>query len=98
MTSNYLEFLSTLESVIADRLANPSNESYTASLAAMGPKRIAQKVGEEGVELALASVDGSRIEIIDETADLLYHVLVLLKAHDIQLRDVMEVLESRHTG
>ena len=98
MTTNNFEFLSTLEAVIADRLSNPTTESYTSSLAAMGPKRIAQKVGEEGVELALASIDGSRIEILDESADLLYHVLVLLKAHDIQLREVIDVLEARHTG
>lgn len=98
MTSKQHEFLSTLESVIADRLSHPSQESYTSSLAALGEKRIAQKVGEEGVELALASVDGSRQEIAEEAADLVYHVLVLLRYHGIELSDVIDVLESRHTG
>lgn len=98
MTSKQHEFLSTLESVIADRLSTPSQESYTSSLTALGGKRIAQKVGEEGVELALASVQGSRIEICEETADLVYHVLVLLQYHGIKLQDVVDVLESRHTG
>lgn len=98
MTTNDLQFLTTLESVIVDRLGNPSQESYTASLAALGPKRIAQKVGEEAVELALASVDGSRTEVCDEAADLMYHLLVLLSTQDVRLSDVVEVLETRHTG
>lgn len=98
MTTGNIEFLTTLEAVIADRLARPSQESYTSSLAALGPKRIAQKVGEEAVELALASVSGTRTEIVDEAADLVYHVLVLLNAHDVRLRDVVEALEGRHTG
>lgn len=98
MANNDLQFLATLESVIADRLANPSPESYTASLAAMGPKRVAQKVGEEAIELALASVDGSRAEVCQEAADLTYHLLVLLHAQDVKLRDVVAVLETRHTG
>ena len=98
MAKNDLQFLTTLESVIADRLANPSQDSYTASLAAMGPKRIAQKVGEEAVELALASVDGSRAEVCQEAADLTYHLLVLLHVHDVTLSDLVDVLRARHTG
>lgn len=98
MTTNTLEFLSTLEAVIAGRLSQPSKESYTSSLAASGAKRIAQKVGEEGVELALASLEGSRDEIAGEAADLIYHALVLLRYHDIELREVIDVLESRHTA
>jgi phosphoribosyl-ATP pyrophosphohydrolase/phosphoribosyl-AMP cyclohydrolase len=98
MTTNNLEFLSTLDAVIADRLSNPSSESYTASLAALGPKRIAQKVGEEGVELALASLAGSRTEIIDEASDLFYHVLVLLRYHDVGIGDIVKTLQARHTG
>jgi phosphoribosyl-ATP pyrophosphohydrolase/phosphoribosyl-AMP cyclohydrolase len=89
-------FLQTLEATIRDRLKNPSTESYTASLAAMGIKRVAQKVGEEAVELALASVAGNREEVLNESADLVYHMLVLLNAQDIEYADVIATLESRH--
>ena len=91
-------FLLTLEKVIQDRLANPQVESYTSSLASMGVKRVAQKVGEEAVELALASVDGSDGEVLNEAADLLYHVLVLLRARQMSLDDVVAILAARHTG
>ena len=91
-------FLDKLENIIADRLANPQVESYTSSLASMGVKRVAQKVGEEAVELALASVDGSDGEVLDEAADLVYHVLVLLRVRQLSLDDVVAVLEARHTG
>ena len=96
MSSNELEFLSTLETIIRDRLDNPDSGSYTASLAAEGNQRIAQKVGEEGVELALAAVAGNRDEIIDEAADLIYHLLVLLNAQDLTLAQVAARLQQRH--
>jgi phosphoribosyl-ATP pyrophosphohydrolase/phosphoribosyl-AMP cyclohydrolase len=92
------DFLTTLESIIVDRMRNPAQESYTTSLVAMGPKRIAQKLGEEAVELALASVAGDRTETINEAADLVYHLLVLLNNQGITLSDVATELESRHTG
>jgi phosphoribosyl-ATP pyrophosphohydrolase/phosphoribosyl-AMP cyclohydrolase len=98
MTADNLDFLQELERVIRDRIANPSVESYTARLAATGPKRVAQKVGEEGVELALASVDGADDEVLSEAADLLYHVLVLLSMRGLSLSDVVRKLETRHTG
>ena len=98
MTTSDLAFLATLETIIAERLANATQESYTASLIALGPKRVAQKVGEEAVEVALAAVDGDREEVINEAADLIYHLLVLLNSQGIQLADVTKVLESRHTG
>ena len=98
MTANKLAFLAELEGVIRDRIDNPSQESYTASLAAMGAKRVAQKVGEEGVELALAAVDGPDDEVLNEAADLVYHLLVLLRVRSLALRDVVNVLEARHTG
>ena len=91
-----IEFLSTLEGVIRDRLDSGDATSYTARLLADGTSRIAQKVGEEGVELALAAVKGDAQEITDEAADLLYHVLVLLNAQSLSLADVCKVLESRH--
>ena len=91
-------FLNTLEKIIQDRLDNPQVESYTSSLAAMGVKRVAQKVGEEGVELALAAVDGAQNELLDEAADLVYHVLVLLRVRGASWDDVLETLRTRHTG
>jgi len=91
-----LEFLNTLERVIIDRLENPDVKSYTSSLAASGNKRIAQKVGEEAVELALASVAGDRDETLNEAADLVYHLLVLLNRQGLQLADVVRTLEGRH--
>ncbi len=91
-----IEFLTTLESVIQQRIESPPEGSYTATLLADGPSRIAQKVGEEGVELALASVTGGDDDVKNEAADLLYHLLVLLNARDITLADVVSTLESRH--
>ena len=96
MTDNSIDFLIKLEDIIADRLANPSNDSYTAQLAAAGVKRIAQKVGEEAVELALASVAGDREETLNEAADLVYHLLVLLSRQDLRLSDVAATLAARH--
>jgi phosphoribosyl-ATP pyrophosphohydrolase/phosphoribosyl-AMP cyclohydrolase len=98
MTNSTEHFLQTLEATITDRLENPSQESYTASLAALGTKRVAQKVGEEAVELALASVAGDRAEVLDEAADLVYHLLVLLQCQDLRLSDVIDTLEARHPG
>ena len=98
MTNSTEHFLQTLEAIITDRLENPSQESYTASLAARGTKRVAQKVGEEAVELALASVAGDRAEVLNEAADLVYHLLVLLQCQDLRLSDVIDTLEARHSG
>lgn len=95
MTTDKLAFLAELEQVIRDRIDNPSQVSYTASLVAMGPKRVAQKVGEEAVELALASVDGPDDEVLNEAADLVYHLLVLLNVRSVSLNDVVDVLKTR---
>lgn len=92
-----LTFLGTLETIVLDRINNPSAGSYTAELVASGTKRIAQKVGEEGVELSLAAVTGDREQIIDEAADLLYHSIVLLAEQRIRLSEVVAELESRHS-
>ena len=96
MNDNDLVFLNTLQDIIRDRLENPTDGSYTASLVARGPQRVAQKIGEEGVELALASVSGERDDVINESADLVYHLLVLLSTHGISLAEVVSTLESRH--
>jgi phosphoribosyl-ATP pyrophosphohydrolase/phosphoribosyl-AMP cyclohydrolase len=89
-------FLRQLELVIAQRRSASPDSSYTASLLASGRQRIAQKVGEEGVELALAGVGDDRDRIVAETADLLYHILVLLAARDVRLDEVLQELERRH--
>jgi phosphoribosyl-ATP pyrophosphohydrolase len=75
----------------------PKDTSYTAQLLAHGTARIAKKIGEEGVEVALAVQQGDKTNIVNETADLLYHLLVGLYAHGIPLMDVEEVLEYRRT-
>jgi len=98
VSTSGLDFLTTLETIIDDRLKNPAEESYTSSLIARGPKRVAQKIGEEAVEVALASVSGDREEITNEAADLIFHLLVLLRTQGIKLDDVTSVLESRHFG
>jgi phosphoribosyl-ATP pyrophosphohydrolase/phosphoribosyl-AMP cyclohydrolase len=90
------DFLQTLETIIASRRDADAMDSYTASLFEAGVRRIAQKVGEEGVELALAATDGARDEVINEAADLVYHLLVLLNARDVALTDVVAALEARH--
>ena len=91
-----LAFLGALESVIAQRMADRPEASYTARLYAEGLKRMAQKVGEEGLEVALAAVAESERELIGESADLLYHLLLLLASRGLRLEHVVAELESRH--
>ena len=79
------------------RTADPAT-SYTASLYARGTKRIAQKVGEEGVETALAATVHDKEELKNEAADLVYHLLVLLAAADLELADVIDILRARHAS
>lgn len=91
-----LSILSDLERVIAQRMLLRPEGSYTASLFDSGIKRIAQKVGEEGLEVALAAVGGREREVIDEFADLIFHLLVLLRARGLSLADVVRELRARH--
>ncbi|HEV7607444.1 MAG TPA: bifunctional phosphoribosyl-AMP cyclohydrolase/phosphoribosyl-ATP diphosphatase HisIE [Steroidobacteraceae bacterium] len=91
-----IAFLAKLEGVIAQRATQRPEDSYTARLIEKGIARIAQKVGEEGVELALAGVGEADDKVIDESADLLFHLLVLLRARGIALGQVVGKLESRH--
>jgi len=93
-----LAFLATLEATIAERIAENPEGSYTARLYAQGPNRIAQKLGEEGVETALAAVTRDDKGVVSESADLLYHLLVLLKSRNLTLQDVVQELASRHTA
>ena len=96
MNNQDIAFLADLERIIRGRISQGSDESYTARLARSGAKRVAQKVGEEAVELVLASAAGDREEQIDESADLLYHLLVLSALKDISLADIVGRLHSRH--
>ena len=96
MSDNNIDFLSTLENVIESRKVADAQESYTAKLFSAGASRIAQKLGEEGVELALANVQQDRTAIVSESADLIYHLLVLLRSNDINLDEVVSELEARH--
>lgn len=91
-----MTFVAELESILASRKAADPKSSYTASLYAKGIKRIAQKVGEEGVETALAATVKDLDELKNESADLLYHLIVLLQASDLSLSDVVDVLRRRH--
>jgi len=93
-----LSFLAGLERLIHERESQRPEDSYTTKLFDAGVKRIAQKVGEEGVETALAATTGDKEELANESADLLYHLLVLLRARDLSLADVVETLKSRHGG
>lgn len=89
-------FLKKLDQLLEARKESSEEESYTASLYLQGIKRIAQKVGEEGVETALAAMTGNRDEIINESADLLYHLMVLLKSQELSVEDVIICLKKRH--
>ncbi|MEZ5499579.1 MAG: bifunctional phosphoribosyl-AMP cyclohydrolase/phosphoribosyl-ATP diphosphatase HisIE [Steroidobacteraceae bacterium] len=89
-------FLNVLENIIARRIAAPDENSYTQRLYCEGVKRIAQKVGEEAVELAIAASSGDDSAVVAESADLLYHLLVLIKARNLTLENIIEELEARH--
>ncbi|MFB1014289.1 MAG: bifunctional phosphoribosyl-AMP cyclohydrolase/phosphoribosyl-ATP diphosphatase HisIE [Alteromonadaceae bacterium] len=89
-------FLSHLEQVIASKRHESPETSYTASLFAEGTTKMAQKVGEEGVEVALAAVAETKEDLLGECADLFYHTLVLLQDKDVELSEVMAVLQKRH--
>ncbi len=88
--------LSTLEAIIEDRKNNPSEQSYTASLFAKGINKIAQKVGEEAVEIVIEAKDNNDDLFLGEAADLLFHYLILLQAKNKKLDDVLTVLQQRH--
>jgi phosphoribosyl-ATP pyrophosphohydrolase/phosphoribosyl-AMP cyclohydrolase len=90
------DFISILEKIIESRKEADPDSSYTARLFDEGIKKIAQKVGEESVELILEAGSGRDDLFLEESADLLYHLLVLLHAKDFALEDVTRVLEARH--
>ena len=91
------DFIFQLEKVILDRKEHPNEESYTSTLFARGLNKIAQKVGEEAVELIIESKDDDSDLFLNEAADLMYHLLVLLAAKDHRWSEVISVLEKRHS-
>jgi phosphoribosyl-ATP pyrophosphohydrolase/phosphoribosyl-AMP cyclohydrolase len=93
---NELAFLSRLQSIIEQRIEAAPEGSYTAALAAEGKLKVAQKVGEEGVELALAGAAQDDSAVTREAADLVYHLLLLLAVRGLHIRDVVAELEQRH--
>jgi phosphoribosyl-ATP pyrophosphohydrolase/phosphoribosyl-AMP cyclohydrolase len=89
-------FLAKLEGIIEQRATEKPESSYTARLLAKGTAKVAQKVGEEGVEVALAGVAEADDKVLAESADLVFHLLVLLRARGLSLKQVVDALESRH--
>ena len=89
-------FLAQLDQVVADRIKGGDKSSYTVRLVQEGVARVAQKVGEEGVETALAALQKNAKAFTGEAADLLYHLIVLLRARKLSLADAITVLEKRH--
>jgi phosphoribosyl-ATP pyrophosphohydrolase/phosphoribosyl-AMP cyclohydrolase len=98
MAVSDVAFLDRLQAIIRDRIATAPEGSYTARLAAAGVLKVAQKVGEEGVELALAAAAQDSARVTSEAADLLYHLLLLLELRELSLADVIDELERRHRG
>jgi len=96
MTTANIEFLTELENIIRARRTASGDESYTRTLFDRGTPYIAQKVGEEAVELAIAAVQGDNERTIAEAADLMYHLLVLLADNDLSLTDLAAELSARH--
>ncbi len=94
-TEPQISFLNELENVIENRIANLSSESYVASLFQKGINKIAQKVGEEAVELVIEAKDDNEDLFIGEAADLLFHYLILLKAKGLGLEDIETILKAR---
>lgn len=90
-------FLLHLEKVISDRKKNPKPKSYTSSLMIKGINAVAQKVGEEAVELIIEAKDNDNEKFLNEGADLLFHYLILLKAKGFTLADVIDILKKRHS-
>jgi phosphoribosyl-ATP pyrophosphohydrolase len=87
--------LDDIAAIVAARAGSTAEQSYTKSLLEAGPARAAKKLGEEAVEAVIAAIEGDRTALIKESADLLYHLIVLLTARDISLEEVMAELKDR---
>jgi phosphoribosyl-ATP pyrophosphohydrolase/phosphoribosyl-AMP cyclohydrolase len=94
-TEPKINFLNELENTIEDRIANPRSTSYVASLFQKGINKIAQKVGEEAIELIIEAKDDNQNLFIGEAADLLFHYLILLQAKNLKLKDIEQELKRR---
>jgi phosphoribosyl-AMP cyclohydrolase / phosphoribosyl-ATP pyrophosphohydrolase len=93
-----LSFLSTLEAIIAQRITDQPQDSYTARIWSQGTLKMAQKVGEEGVEVALAGAAQDDDRLLSESADLIFHLMLLLKGRNLSLAQAVKELERRHLG
>ena len=91
-----IAFLDDLENIIERRKIKKDNRSYTSKLFEGGAAKIAQKVGEEGVELALSHLQGNKKDILGEAADVIYHLMVLIQDANLKFEDVVEVLNERN--
>ncbi len=87
--------LADLERIVATRAAASADESWTAKLVAAGQPKAAKKLGEEAVETVIAAIEGDRAALVSESADLLYHLMVVLKIGGVGLSDIMKELERR---
>jgi phosphoribosyl-ATP pyrophosphohydrolase/phosphoribosyl-AMP cyclohydrolase len=96
MAGNNIEFLVYLQDLIEKRKSEMPENSYTTKLFTKGINKIAQKVGEEAVELIIEAKDENRDLFLNESADLIFHMLVLLSAKNCRIEDVIEILKSRH--
>jgi phosphoribosyl-ATP pyrophosphohydrolase/phosphoribosyl-AMP cyclohydrolase len=96
MLTDQLKFLKELQDLIENRQKEMPENSYTTSLFKKGINKIAQKVGEEAVELIIEAKDNNRELFLNESADLIYHLLVLLTAKQLRIEDVVGVLKERH--
>lgn len=94
--ANPITFLNHLRDIIEDRRSNPTDESYTASLFRKGINKVAQKVGEEAVEVVIEAKDDNKELFLNESADLLFHLMVLLSYKGFSLDDVVKILKTRH--
>jgi phosphoribosyl-ATP pyrophosphohydrolase/phosphoribosyl-AMP cyclohydrolase len=89
-------FLNRLEDIITDRLTHPSDKSYTSTLFRKGINKVAQKVGEEAVEMVIEAKDQNDELFLNESADLLFHYLILLQAKGFRFQDILEILRLRN--
>ena len=95
-----MDYLKELWSIVEERIRNPKEGSYTSSLASKGVAYTARKFGEESIELIIASLNESNRRVIEEAADVIYHLMVLLALREVKFEDVVDELErrARHRG
>ncbi|MEK9726961.1 MAG: phosphoribosyl-ATP diphosphatase [Candidatus Margulisiibacteriota bacterium] len=93
-----LTFLTTLEAIIDERISSQSSDSYVSRLLSSGLDRVLKKVGEEAGEVIIAAKNNDQTELLNESADLLFHLMLVLKKMGYSLEDVIEVLAARHNG